>query len=179
VHISASLVRNEKGEPICLMDSFVDITDRKRMEEELKIKDFAIASSINGIAIGDLEGNLTYVNESFIRLWGGKDPSEVLGKSVLTYAQSPEEANSIFNTVLEKGNWFGEIVAKKKDGRPLRCRSPRAWLKMMTATPYASCAPLSILPSVKLRSRNSSVPMRAWSTGWKSVPRSGSRPISG
>ena len=119
VHISASLVRNEKGEPICLMDSFVDITDRKRMEEELKIKDFAIASSINGIVIGDLEGNITYVNDSFMQLWGSNDPSEVLGKSALTYAQSQEEAARIFQIVLEKGNWIGEIIAKRKDGKPI------------------------------------------------------------
>jgi hypothetical protein len=46
---------HEKGEPICMMDSFVDLTDRKRIEEELKIKDFCIASSIDGIGIIDLE----------------------------------------------------------------------------------------------------------------------------
>ena len=54
VHLSASMVYNDKGEPICVMDSFVDITERKRMEEEMRIKDFAISSSINSIAIGDL-----------------------------------------------------------------------------------------------------------------------------
>jgi len=119
VHLSASLVRNEKGEPIYMMDSFVDITDRKRMEEELRIKDFAISSSINGIAIGDLEGNITYVNNAFLNLWGGSDPSEVLGKSALTFALSQEEAARIFQTVIEKGDWIGEIVAKRKDGKPV------------------------------------------------------------
>jgi len=119
VHLSASLVKNEKGEPVCMMDSFVDITGRKRMEEELRIKDFAIASSINGIVIGDLEGNITYVNASFLNLWGGKDLSEVLGKSALTFAQSQEEAAGILQSVLEKGNWVGEIIAKRKDGKLL------------------------------------------------------------
>lgn len=117
VHLSASLVRNEKGEPICMMDSVVDLTERKRLEEELRIKDFAIASSINGIAIGDLEGNITYVNEAFMSLWGGSDISEVLGKSALTFAQSQEEAARIFQTVIEKGDWVGEIIAKRKDGK--------------------------------------------------------------
>jgi PAS domain S-box-containing protein len=129
VHISASLVRNEKGEPICLMDSFVDITDRKRMEEELKIKDFAIASSINGIAIGDLEGNITYVNDSFMQLWGGKDPSEVIGKSALSFAQSEEEASKIFQVVYESGNWFGEIIAKRKDGKSVALQITASMVK--------------------------------------------------
>ncbi|HOS97048.1 MAG TPA: PAS domain S-box protein [Deltaproteobacteria bacterium] len=119
VHLTASLVRNEKGEPICMMDSFVDITDRKRMEEELKVKDFAIASSINGIAIGDLEGTITYVNQAFLQLWGGTDPAEVIGKSALTFAQSQEDAAAILKSVYDKGNWMGEIIGIKKDGKPL------------------------------------------------------------
>jgi PAS domain S-box-containing protein len=119
LHLSANLVRNAQGEPVCMMDSFVDISDRKRIEEELKIKDFAISSSINGIAIGDLEGNITYVNEAFLKLWGGKDESEVLGKSALTFAQSQEEAIRILEIVLTKGTWFGEIIAIKKNGTPI------------------------------------------------------------
>ncbi|HQJ08264.1 MAG TPA: PAS domain S-box protein, partial [Deltaproteobacteria bacterium] len=119
VHLSASLVRNEKGEPICMMDSFVDITERKKMEEEMRIKDCAISSSINGIAIADLEGNLTYVNDAFMRLWGGRDTSEVLGKSALTFAQSQEEAARILAEVLTKGTWFGEIIALKKNRSPI------------------------------------------------------------
>jgi PAS domain S-box-containing protein len=119
VHLSASLVRNEKGDPICMMDSFVDITDRKKMEEELRIRDFAISSSINGIAIGDLQGNITYVNQAFLSLWGGKSFSEVLGKSALTFAQSQSEALKILEIVLTRGTWFGEIIAIKKNGTPM------------------------------------------------------------
>ena len=129
IHLSVNMVRNEKGEPICGMDSFVDITERKRMEEELKIKDFAIASSINGIAIGDLNGNITYVNNSFMRLWGGNDVSEVLGKSALSFAQSKNEADMIFHSVLEKGDWFGEIIAVRKDGKPIALQITASMVK--------------------------------------------------
>ncbi|MCX5852114.1 MAG: PAS domain S-box protein [Deltaproteobacteria bacterium] len=119
VHLSASLVKNDRGEPICTMDSFVDITDRKRMEEELRIKESAIKSSINGIAIGDLEGNITYVNEAFVELWGGTDPSEVLGKSALEFTQLEEEAVGIIDAVRERGNWIGEITGIRRDGIPI------------------------------------------------------------
>ena len=73
VHLSASLVRGEDGEPICTLCSFVDITRTRQAFEELRIKDYAIASSINAIAFGDLDGRITYVNEAFLRLWGGDD----------------------------------------------------------------------------------------------------------
>lgn len=135
VHLSASLVRNEKGEPICMMDSFVDITERKRMEEEFKIKDFAIASSINGIVIGDLKGNITYVNNAFLELWGGKNLDEVLGKSALSFAESPQEAEKILQAVVEDGNWAGEITARKKNGRLLAVQLSANMVKNADGTP--------------------------------------------
>ncbi len=48
---------------------FEDITRRKKVEEALQLKDFAIISSINAIAISDLSGNLTYINPAFLSLW--------------------------------------------------------------------------------------------------------------
>lgn len=119
VHLSASLIVDEAGDPLCLMCSFVDLTERKRMEEELRIKDLAIASSINGIAIGDLEGRITYVNDAFIHLWGGKDPSGVIGKSALKFVQSEAEAVKILETVIMTGTWFGETIAVKQSGTPI------------------------------------------------------------
>lgn len=119
VHLSANLVYNEKGEPICTMDSFIDVTERKKMEEELRIKEFAIASSINSIVIGDLSGNITYVNNAFLRLWGSDDASDVLGKPAISFAKDPKEAEEILSEILDSGSWFGEIEGVRKDGRSL------------------------------------------------------------
>jgi PAS domain S-box-containing protein len=119
VHLSANIVYNDKGEPICTMDSFIDITDRKKIEQELRIKDFAIASSVHGIGIGDLEGRIIYVNDAALQMWGAADASEVLGRSSLEFAQSHEEALKVMLTVLEKGSWEGEIAGRRKDGAPI------------------------------------------------------------
>jgi len=116
LHISANMVFNDEGDPICTMDSFIDITERKKMEENLRIKDLAIASSIQGIGIADLEGNITYVNKSAMRMWGTDDPSELIGQSALTYAKSQIEGLKVLTAVLEKGSWEGEIEGKRKDG---------------------------------------------------------------
>jgi DNA-binding CsgD family transcriptional regulator len=64
-----------------------------------------------------------------MRLWGGKDPSEVIGKSALSFAQSEEEAAKIFQVVYESGNWFGEIIAKRKDGKPLALQLTASMVK--------------------------------------------------
>ena len=116
VHLSANIVYNDKGEPICTMDSFIDITDRKIMEEELRIKEFAIASSIDAMVIADLLGNITYVNQAFLDMWGDDDPSEVLGRSAISFARDQKTAETIFETIVDHGSWYGEVEGVKKDG---------------------------------------------------------------
>jgi len=93
-----------------------DVTERKRAEEAMRVKDSAIASSINGIAIADLEGKLTYVNRAFLKLWRYDDDTEVLGKDVLEFWDSPEDAGAVVNVLSDTGSWRGELLAKRSDG---------------------------------------------------------------
>ena len=91
------------------------IDDIRTGQEELRIKDSAIASSINAIALTDLEGNLTYVNQSFLELWG-HDDKEVQGKAATEFWQMEEKAAEIIETLRNTGGWKGELLAKRKDG---------------------------------------------------------------
>jgi PAS domain S-box-containing protein len=116
VHLSANIVYNDKGEPICTMDSFIDITDRKKMEEDLRIKDFAIASSIDPIMIADLMGSITYVNDAFLKIWGDDDRTEVIGRSAISFARNLQQAQKIMEKVLIEGRWYGELEGIRKDG---------------------------------------------------------------
>ena len=118
-HLSASIVRDDDGKPVGTLCSFVDITRVRQAFEELRIKDYAIASSINAIAFGDLEGRITYVNEAFLRLWGGDDVSEVIGRTVFTFAQSEQDVERIIQQVFAQGNWQGEFTGKTKDGQDM------------------------------------------------------------
>ena len=93
-----------------------DITDRKKTEEALRIKDSAIASSINAIGITDLEDTVTYVNDSFLRLWGYDDVEEVLGRPSVEFWRDRDAAEAIAHTIHESRGWVGEVAAKRKDG---------------------------------------------------------------
>ena len=99
-----------------LLECFLDLTERKRMEDELRIKDKAIESSINAIAITDLQGNLTYVNPAFLTIWGYSDEKEVLGRAIDEFGETKERATEIKAAVQNCGGWIGELRAKKKDG---------------------------------------------------------------
>lgn len=90
------------------------IIDHQKVHTELRIKDEAIASSINAIILADLEGNLTYANRSFLNMWG-YDDKEVLGKPVAEFFQTKEKAFEIIEALHHRESWAGEPVARRKD----------------------------------------------------------------
>jgi PAS domain S-box-containing protein len=98
--------------------TIVDITDRKKAEEALLIKDHAISSSINAIAILDLDFNITYVNQSLLRLMENNQEQEFLGKNSREFFSSEEVFDEIREILQKKGNWFGEVILKKSNKSP-------------------------------------------------------------
>lgn len=107
-------------EPVvrAIIINYRDITDRKQAEEKLLIKEAAIASSINAIALSDLHGSLNYVNKSFVKLWGFENESEVLNKSVTMFWTDKEQAAGVMKALQLEGSWLGEMPAKKQNGSP-------------------------------------------------------------
>ena len=93
-----------------------DITERKLTEIELNVKDNAIASSINAIAIANLDGYLTYVNNSFLKIWGYENKGELLGKNSVEFWKDHSDPKHVIDELKIKGNWVGEMIAKRKDG---------------------------------------------------------------
>ena len=93
-----------------------DITTRKQVEEALQIKEWAIRSSINALALSDLGGNLIYINPVFLALWGYQSEQEVLGRSATGFWQVKENAEKVIAALQTQGGWTGEMAARRKDG---------------------------------------------------------------
>jgi PAS domain S-box-containing protein len=93
-----------------------DITERKRVENELRVKDYAVTSAITGIAIADLDGSVTSANLACLSMWDYGKEEEVLGKHATTFFADRSEAGVALKAILEEGAWQGEIKAKRKDG---------------------------------------------------------------
>ena len=78
VDISLSVVHDSEGKATGSIGVVQDITERKRVEESLLVKDRAVNSATNGIAFTDLEGNITFANPCGLKMWGFAEESEVL-----------------------------------------------------------------------------------------------------
>jgi PAS domain S-box-containing protein len=117
-HFSATMrpVKDESGRVIRLFGTVQDITERKRVEESLWEKERAIESSINGIAIADLDGKLTYANAAALKMWGYANEEEAVGKSGTDFWNAPEKVKEIIEALQGQKGWIGELTAKRKDG---------------------------------------------------------------
>jgi PAS domain S-box-containing protein len=92
----------------------------KQHEEKLKIAETAISTCISAIATADLNGKLTYVNPTFLRIWGYDEPEEVLGKSIATFYREEEWTQKVIQALqTEGGTKAAELAGKKKDGTGL------------------------------------------------------------
>ncbi len=101
-----------------LLESIVDISDRKKVEEELAIfRRFAEASG-QGLCMADLNGKITYVNPALIQLLGEEKAGAILGRNLLDCY--PEEVRrkvreEIIPTVFHQGHWTGELPLLGRD----------------------------------------------------------------
>jgi PAS domain S-box-containing protein len=93
-----------------------DVTDRHRDREAVALRERALESSINAIAIADMDGVLTHVNRAFLQMWGFEDRRDVLGRPAVDFWESTTDAADVRMAMLEAGHWTGELTARRRDG---------------------------------------------------------------
>ncbi len=87
----------------------------KQRRKEKRTKDEHIALPIHPVAMVDLQGNLIYVNASFLEQWGYDNEREVLGRPAAEF-WSEDQAASISETLSKQESWQTELVAIRKNG---------------------------------------------------------------
>lgn len=88
-----------------------EIEKLKAIEQQNYIKNKALDTSINAIAISDLTGKLTYINPAFLELWGYNNSEQVLGRDAVEFWELRESAEVVKYTLLTKGRWSGMLTA--------------------------------------------------------------------
>jgi diguanylate cyclase (GGDEF)-like protein/PAS domain S-box-containing protein len=105
-----------QNEPI-VIGMGVDISDQKRIEQDLKIA--AVAFDINeAVAITDANNIIVKVNKAFTQLTG-YDSTEVIGKSPNILKSGHHDKKfyeDMWTSIQSNHGWSGEIWDKRKDG---------------------------------------------------------------
>jgi PAS domain S-box-containing protein len=95
-----------------------DITQRKKREDQLQKLNHAVEQSTSSIVITNLEGNLDYVNQQFLKTTG-YSYEEVIGNNprmLNSGYTKKEEYKKMWDTIKSGGTWHGEFLNKKKNG---------------------------------------------------------------
>lgn len=95
-----------------------DVTDLKQAEAKQLLLAQTVASARDAICITNLNNNILFVNDAFIKMYGYSE-GELSGQNISLIASpyvTDEMQNEIHNATIQKGDWNGEVINKCKDG---------------------------------------------------------------
>ena len=96
---------------------FEDITERKRTESELKLKERLLDSASDSIFLYDMEGNFLYVNEAaYISRWYRKEELLSLGAWALKTPEAAVHQDNVLSELWANGELIFESEHRRKDG---------------------------------------------------------------
>ncbi|MBU8893704.1 MAG: PAS domain S-box protein [Bacteroidales bacterium] len=126
VEIIAQMIRINNKE--VLQGTFRDITERKKMEEEIQLQSKIAKNIAEGVFLVKIsDGTIVYTNSTFEQMFG-YNSDELIGRHVSVVnapvdKSSEEIANEIIQSLTIEGVWHGEIQNIKKDGTIFWCRA--------------------------------------------------------
>lgn len=118
-HVEVFSSRTFFGGKSAVIGTALDITDRRKAEEELRRLSTAIEQAAEDIIIADPEGVIQYVNPAFEKITG-YTRTEAIGMNprILKSGVHGEEFYArLWDTIKNGGIWSGRITNRRKDGK--------------------------------------------------------------
>lgn len=116
--VNISVSTDENGEPVKIIGSLRDTTERTLAREQISKLERAVEQSPSCVLISDLQGNIEYVNPRFCEV-SGYSMEDVLGKKthiLVTGNDNQRFLEGLRNTIDTGESWKGEFYNKRKDG---------------------------------------------------------------
>ncbi|SNQ61035.1 PAS domain-containing sensor histidine kinase [Candidatus Methanoperedens nitratireducens] len=116
VEASIKTIKNKKDQAIGFISVMRDITERKGVEQHLRLLSAAVEEAPDGIQIVGLDGRIVFSNKAVEKIYGFS-PEEFQGRHVNEMNVDQEFADKvIIPAIKETGRWVGELMVKHKDG---------------------------------------------------------------
>ncbi len=122
VNARGKAMYDENGTPYKMFGTGIDITERKEIENSLVLLKKAVNASNDIIFTTDPNGLFTFVNPSFVRLYG-YEPEELLGKVTPRILKSGKYGHDVYEKLwgtISRGDVFkSEVMNKTKTGQEI------------------------------------------------------------
>lgn len=115
--IHKTTFRNSEGKTAGLIGVLIDITERKRAEEKLRLAASVFQGSNEGILMTDANNKIISVNQAYITLTG-YTTEETLGRNPNMLASGKHGQSfyaNMWKSLSEAGRWSGEIWNRRKN----------------------------------------------------------------
>ncbi len=99
-----------------------DITSRKRLERQLRMRSDVIEDSPIGYAIISREARFIYVNPAFAKMWGYDGPDLLLGTTPVALCVDSAVPGQCIASVDAKGSCISEFTARRQNGSTFEVR---------------------------------------------------------
>lgn len=111
---------DEAGQPLRMLGTHTDISDRKRVEEQSQYRLDILEAARDMIASADRQGHLTYLNQAG-RAMLAIDPGADISQSRVADYHPPEIARLLLEKAIphavQHGFWQGETLFRRRDGQ--------------------------------------------------------------
>ncbi|OOZ00420.1 EAL domain-containing protein [Solemya velum gill symbiont] len=111
------VARDAQGNPVRIIGTHTDISDRKLAEEQMRIAASAFESQ-QGMMITDEQKRILQMNHAFIKM-SGYSEAEILGRTPRMFKSGRYDGvfyKEMWETISQNGYWHGEIWDKRKNG---------------------------------------------------------------
>ena len=111
---------DDQGAPVRMLGAMMDISDRKQAEQKIREQAALLDITTDAILVQDLNNRILLWNQGAKRLYGWH-VEEVLGQKVdeLLYKEASLQLKNVISTVVETGEWQGELHQIGKSNQPI------------------------------------------------------------
>lgn len=138
-----------------------DLSERNRTEADLQLQKQALETGATALTIADANGNISYVNQAFLKMWGYEHKEDIVGRPITDLSSSEEDYGEVLKGLREQREWIGERIAKKADGTLFEIQLSASLVADENGKPVASMASFVDISELKSVERALRIQQRA------------------